>query len=89
MGLTVFGTFLAIDKWFTTMKSTAVGISMAGTSLGQMVMPALLGKILEDYGFQGTALTIGLMCYSGFLGVMLFEVSIYVRKQKSTVSFRK
>lgn len=75
LGLVASGTFLAVDKWFTTKKSTAVGISMAGTSLGQMVMPVLLGKILEEYGFQVTTLFIGVLCYSGFIGILLFEVS--------------
>lgn len=75
LGLIASGTFLAINDWFTTKKSTAVGISMAGTSLGQMLMPIFLGKLLEKYGFHGTALTVGILCYSGFLGALLFKVS--------------
>lgn len=79
LGLIASGTFLAINDWFTTKKSTAVGISMAGTSLGQMLMPIFLGKLLEKYGFKGTALTVGLMCYSGFFGALLFRVSMTFR----------
>lgn len=69
------GTFLAINDYFTTKKSTAVGISMAGTAIGQMVMPTFIGMLLSKYEFSGATFVLGFLSYSGFIGAMFFRVS--------------
>lgn len=72
------GTFLAINDYFTTKKSTAVGISMAGTAIGQMVMPTFIGMLLSKYEFSGATFILGFMSYSGFIGALFFRVSILI-----------
>lgn len=74
LGMIASGTFLAINDYFTTKKSTAVGISMAGTAIGQMVMPTFIGMLLSKYDFSGTTLILGFMSYSGFIGALFFRV---------------
>ncbi|KAJ8984423.1 hypothetical protein NQ317_012486 [Molorchus minor] len=74
LGLLASVTFLAINNYFTEKKSTAVGLSMTGTSIGQMLMPGFVGWLLSEHGFSGTTLTLGFMSYTGLLGALLFEI---------------
>lgn len=73
LGLLASVTFLAINSYFTTKKSTAVGLAMAGTSVGQMVFPTFIGILLKKYNFSGTALILGSISYTGILGALLFK----------------
>ncbi|KAG5898646.1 hypothetical protein JTB14_021020 [Gonioctena quinquepunctata] len=73
LGLLASGTFLVINDYFTTKKSTAVGISMAGTSIGQMLMPTFIGMLLKKYEFSGTTFILGFVSYTGIIGAMFFE----------------
>ncbi|XP_050304142.1 monocarboxylate transporter 12-like [Anthonomus grandis grandis] len=73
LGLVASSTFLAISEYFTTRKSTAVGLSMAGTSTGQMVMPTIVGLLIEKYDFHRTTLILGCVSCCGMIGAFLFR----------------
>ncbi|XP_056636909.1 uncharacterized protein LOC130445352 [Diorhabda sublineata] len=73
LGLLASGTFLVINEYFTTKKSTAVGISMAGTSVGQMTMPPFIGMLLKKYDYSGTTLILGFVSYTGIIGAAFFK----------------
>ncbi|KAJ8922683.1 hypothetical protein NQ315_007715 [Exocentrus adspersus] len=88
LGLLASVTFLAINSYFTTKKSTAVGLSMAGTSVGQMVFPTFIGMLLRKYEFSGTCWILGLISYTGLIGASLFKPMFGCGKQsdeKATV----
>ena len=69
-------TFVAVNSYFTKKKrSHAVGISMVGTSLGQMIMPQVAQFLLKEYGYRGTTLILGALCMNGIPGAMLFQVT--------------
>lgn len=38
---------------------------MAGTGVGQMIMPHVVGFLLDNYGFQGTILIMGGLALNG------------------------
>lgn len=82
LGLVASATFLAISEFFTQRKSTAVGLSMAGTSTGQMIMPIFVGLLLKNYQFHGTALILGCVSCTGIVGALLFKV-----RQKTDLAF--
>lgn len=73
LGLIMPATFLAINSYFTDQRSHAVGISMAGTGIGQMVMPQVVRYLLDAYGYRGTTLIIGAMSLNGVVGALLFQ----------------
>uniref|UniRef100_A0AAR5P004 Major facilitator superfamily (MFS) profile domain-containing protein n=1 Tax=Dendroctonus ponderosae TaxID=77166 RepID=A0AAR5P004_DENPD len=73
LGLVASSTFLAISEFFTQRKSTAVGLSMAGTSTGQMIMPIFVGLLLKNYQFHGTTLILGCISCTGMVGAFLFK----------------
>lgn len=80
LGLLASGTFLVINDYFTTKKSTAVGISMAGTSLGQMTMPPFIGWLLKKYDYSGTTFILGFVSYTGIIGAAFFKPMFCCKK---------
>ncbi|KAF2885574.1 hypothetical protein ILUMI_20597 [Ignelater luminosus] len=73
LGLIMPSTFVAVNEYFSTRKSQAVGLSMAGTGVGQMLMPQVVRFLLDEYGYQGTTLVLGALCLNGLPGALLFH----------------
>lgn len=65
MGLIQPSTFVAVNSYFRAKRGRAVGVSMAGTGVGQMLMPHLVRYLLDSYGFRGTALILGALAFNG------------------------
>lgn len=74
MGLIMPATFVAVNAYFKGKRSQAVGLSMAGTSVGQMVMPQVVRFLLDEYGYRGTTLILGGLALNGIPGALLFQV---------------
>jgi MFS family permease len=73
MGLLEPATFISISDYFTTRKSRAVALSMAGTGLGQMMGPQVVKFFLMKFGFRGTILLMGSLSLHGVIGACLFQ----------------
>ncbi|KAB0801492.1 hypothetical protein PPYR_05846 [Photinus pyralis] len=73
LGLIMPATFVAVNEYFTSRKSQAVGLSMAGTGVGQMIMPQVVRFLLDEYGYRGTTLILGALCLNGLPGALLFH----------------
>ncbi|CAG9856987.1 unnamed protein product [Phyllotreta striolata] len=80
LGLLASGTFLIINDYFTTKKSTAVGISMAGTAVGQMTMPIVIGFLLKKYQYSGTTFILGFVSFTGVIGAIFFKPIMCCKK---------
>jgi MFS family permease len=65
LGLISSAAFMAIDSYFTTRRGRAVGLAMAGTGLGQMLMPNIVGYLLATYSFQVTTLALAALALNG------------------------
>lgn len=59
MGLATSAAFVALNHYFSKKRGQAVGLSMAGTALGMLILPQLISLFLELYGFRGTLQIIG------------------------------
>jgi predicted MFS family arabinose efflux permease len=59
----------AVSRWFTVSRGRALGIASMGTSLGGVVVPALLTWWVELYGWRGALQN---MAYTAALVVMPF-----------------
>ncbi|XP_066257236.1 monocarboxylate transporter 12-like [Euwallacea similis] len=86
LGVIASSTFLAISEYFTKRKSTAVGLSMAGTSTGQMIMPIFVGLLLKNYEFHGTSLILGCISLIGVVGAFLFKPVLCCKKSKEELT---
>jgi MFS family permease len=67
LGLIQSATFIAVNSYFSTKRGQAVGFAMAGTGLGQMLMPNITGFLLETYTFRGATLAIGALALHGVM----------------------
>lgn len=62
-----------VTSYFTTKKSKAVSFSMAGSGLGKMLMPQIVGFLLSLYDFRGVILIIGALSLHGVVGALLLQ----------------
>jgi sugar phosphate permease len=64
--------FTLLSKWFTRRWGTAVGITMAGGSIGSMVIQPLLGIIDQNFGWRATYLFSGSLLLAINVPLILF-----------------
>lgn len=76
LGLMYPATFVAIKGYFTSKRGRAVGLSMAGTGVGQMLMPQAVRFLLDEFGYRWTTRIIGALCLHGVAGALLFQVIV-------------
>lgn len=76
LGLIYPASFVAIKTYFSTRRGRAVGISMAGTGIGQMVMPQIVRVLLDEFGFAWTVRIVAVLCLHGVVGSLLYQVKI-------------
>lgn len=65
MGLINPSSFIAVNSYFSTHRGRAVGLALAGTGVGQMLMPHVVRLLLDYYGFRGATLIIGALAFNG------------------------
>lgn len=51
--------FLAVNVYFKRNRGKALGLALAGTGIGQVIMPFIVKQLLEEYGYRGATLIIG------------------------------
>ncbi|XP_044734933.1 monocarboxylate transporter 12-B-like [Chrysoperla carnea] len=73
LGLIAPSSFVAVNTYFSKRRGRAVGMAMAGTGLGQMLMPHVVRILLDEYGYRGTTLIIGGLALNGVVGSSLFQ----------------
>lgn len=57
-----FASQLLLNRWFSTNKGLAIGISSTGSSLGGMFFPPLVATLLSSYSLSSILLVLALFC---------------------------
>ncbi|KAI1877864.1 uncharacterized protein JN550_000046 [Neoarthrinium moseri] len=65
---------LYIDEWFAARKGLAYGIMWSAAGFGGVVLPLLLGSLLDAYGFRAT-----MRIWAGILFAASFPLAFFVR----------
>lgn len=65
LGLINPSSFIAVNSYFSSNRGRAVGLALAGTGIGQMLMPHVVRLLLDYYGFRGTILIMGALALNG------------------------
>uniref|UniRef100_A0AAG5DAK9 Major facilitator superfamily (MFS) profile domain-containing protein n=1 Tax=Anopheles atroparvus TaxID=41427 RepID=A0AAG5DAK9_ANOAO len=73
LGLIQSSTFVALNSYFRYRKGSAVGFALAGTGVGQILMPLLVQFLLSNYNFKDTTLIIGGLAFNGVVGACLLQ----------------
>ncbi|XP_058128143.1 uncharacterized protein LOC131291455 [Anopheles ziemanni] len=73
VGLATSAAFVALNHYFAKKRGQAVGLSMAGTALGMLIMPQLVRMLLELYDFRGAVLVLSGLAMHATVGAMLLQ----------------
>ncbi|CAB3228560.1 unnamed protein product [Arctia plantaginis] len=73
VGLASSSSFVSLNHYFSKKRGQAVGLSMAGTGFGLMVMPQLVNLLLGEFGFRWTVVILGALAFHAILGSCLLQ----------------
>lgn len=73
VGLTASATFVALNHYFVKRRGQAVGLSLAGTAFGMLLMPQAVRLLLEAYSFRGAILVLGGVALHSLIGSALLQ----------------
>lgn len=65
--------FVALNHYFKNKRGQAVGLSMAGTALGMLILPQLVRLLLEAFSFSGAILALAGLALHATLGSILLQ----------------
>ncbi|XP_034245836.1 uncharacterized protein LOC117647943 [Thrips palmi] len=71
--LTMASFAYAINMYFTTRRSMAMGFAMTVTGLGPVFMPLLISLAMKEYGARATALLLGALSLHSAVGALLLH----------------
>lgn len=82
VGLATSAAFVALNHYFKNKRGQAVGLSMAGTALGMLILPQLVRYLLEAYGFSGAILVLaGLALHATFGSTLLQPIKWHLKEE--------
>ncbi|XP_016949536.1 uncharacterized protein LOC108024198 [Drosophila biarmipes] len=73
VGLSTSAAFVALNHYFKHKRGQAVGLSMAGTAMGMLIMPQLVRILLEAYDFRGAVLLLAGVALNATVGSVLLQ----------------
>lgn len=73
VGLATSAAFVALNHYFKEKRGQAVGLSMAGTAVGMLILPQLVRILLEAFGFRGAVLVLSGLSLHATFGSMLLQ----------------
>ncbi|EDW02555.1 monocarboxylate transporter 13 [Drosophila grimshawi] len=73
LGLISPSTFMAINSYFSSKRGCAVGVSLAGTGVGQVIIPHVVRYFLQNYGFRSAVLAMAALSLTGLFGAMFLK----------------
>lgn len=82
VGLATSAAFVALNHYFKNKRGQAVGLSMAGTALGMLILPQLVRLLLEAFEFSGAILVLaGLALHAAFGSTLLQPIKWHLREE--------
>lgn len=66
-----YGTMNAVSTWFIKKRATAIGIIASGSSLGGVILPIMLTRLIPKIGFGWSLRAVAFM----FLGMMVITIT--------------
>ncbi|GAB0100905.1 Major facilitator superfamily [Sergentomyia squamirostris] len=82
VGLATSAAFVALNHYFKKRRGQAVGLSMAGTALGMLIMPQLVRILLETFGFRGAVLLLSGLALHATVGATLLQPAKWHLKEE-------
>ncbi|KAK4109807.1 monocarboxylate permease-like protein, mch4 [Canariomyces notabilis] len=87
-GLLFVPTVSLIPTWFSTRMGLAVGIASSGSSLGGVIYPIVLSRLITQVGFPWAVRAIGFIALATFiLPIVAFKYRIRVPKPRAMIDW--
>ncbi|KAL1485371.1 hypothetical protein MTO96_032000 [Rhipicephalus appendiculatus] len=74
-GLMVPTNVVVLNRYFDVYRASASGLSFAGGALSSILLPPLIGSLLDTYGLQGTMLIVGALTLNAMAGSIALRSS--------------
>ncbi|XP_031622838.1 uncharacterized protein LOC116340468 [Contarinia nasturtii] len=82
VGLATSAAFVALNHYFKNKRGQAVGLSMAGTALGMLILPQLVRILLDAFEFSGAILVLaGLALHAAFGSTLLQPIKWHLKDE--------
>lgn len=82
VGLATSAAFVALNHYFKNKRGQAVGLSMAGTAGGMLILPQIVRLLLESFAFSGAILVLaGLALHAAFGSTLLQPVKWHMKEE--------
>lgn len=82
VGLATSAAFVALNHYFKNKRGQAVGLSMAGTAGGMLILPQIVRLLLESFAFSGAILVLaGLALHALFGSTLLQPVKWHMKEE--------
>lgn len=82
VGLATSAAFVALNHYFKHKRGQAVGLSMAGTAMGMLIMPQLVRVLLEAFGFRGAVIMLAGVAFHAIVGSVLLQPAKWHMKEE-------
>ncbi|MGI9326532.1 MAG: MFS transporter [Pseudomonadales bacterium] len=79
IGMVLCGTLAAqtlVNKWFTTNRGLAIGLSAMGTSIGGFAFPLVTSYLIATFAWQGTLMFHAALCFFVLLPLNYLVLSV-------------
>ncbi|XP_046994385.1 monocarboxylate transporter 5-like [Schistocerca americana] len=73
VGFAWSSTFVSLNYYFSKYRGQAIGLSMAGTAVGMMLMPQAVQLLLAEFQFRGAVLVLGGIALHSVAGAALLH----------------
>ncbi|XP_047112345.1 monocarboxylate transporter 9-like [Schistocerca piceifrons] len=73
VGFAWSSTFVSLNYYFSKYRGQAIGLSMAGTAVGMMLMPQAVQLLLAEFQFRGAVLVLGGIALHSVAGAALLQ----------------
>ena len=82
LGLMVPAAFTSFNHYFVRRRTFAMGVTQMIIGIGAMVIPLVIQKLLEEYGFRGTQAIIAAFTLHALVGMIVQQPVKYHMKKK-------
>ncbi|KAL2132324.1 hypothetical protein VTI74DRAFT_3928 [Chaetomium olivicolor] len=87
-GLLFVPTVSLIPTWFSTRIGLAVGIASSGSSLGGVIYPIVLSRLISQVGFQWAVRSVAFIALATFIiPLAVFKIRLRVSKPRAMVDW--
>ncbi|XP_015598488.1 monocarboxylate transporter 9 isoform X2 [Cephus cinctus] len=72
-GLSFPPTVYIVTSYFERLRGLANGLCISGSALGSIILPPVLGILLQEHGYRGTVLIMGAVTLNVWASALLYE----------------